>query len=563
MEESGISEAIEDSGEDDDLGQMLAEIAADPIARAGYEDSLHREELLGAMVAARGNLAQKAVAAAMGTTQSAVSDIENGRVDPRLSTLQRYARAVERRIEVTLRGEDVANPSSEGSTETSQSAEQAEVLEAELKEARQQVGEHILDDIVTDLYREEPKSGPQTSAAVAKRTGLPEPSVGHTMLRLKDTGWLNIARQSQSHEPRFSLSAERGLMIGVSLGRDHVDGVLTSLRTTRVLAQRKRPIPNTSPVAVIRAVADLVRELRREAGQGREIIGLGVALAGRVDGPTGTVFFSPDLSSDEQRWIGVSLEADLEEAIREQASDGGITRVVVENDANALGMYEYLQQGEDESVCVVLISESGEGIGAGFVINRAIAHGAGGVSGEIGHIIVTPDGEPCRCGGRGCLEAEASAAAIVKKISQTSGEPVTNLKAASALAKQGHRAATEVFASAGEALGRVLASVSAIVGPKRLVIFGAPELTLEPDLASAREFLAGARRTHGQSFLSVKVNIVPRVLNHDTLSEAAAATAVHYFLSRPQHWVPTIAGPETLVGESLAREKFSVGSLTR
>ena len=347
-------------------------------------------------------------------------------------------------------------------------------------------------------------------------------------------------------ELRFSLSDERGLVIGVSLSRDHVDAVLTSLRTTRVIAKSRRTLPDTSPHIIIQAVVDLVEELRAKAGVGRDIIGLGVALAGRVNGPTGTVFFSPDLQTTDHRWNGIPLEADLEEGIRAKTFGSTVTRVAVENDANALAMYQYLRQIEDQSVCVALMSESGEGIGAGLVINRAIVHGPGGVSGEIGHVVVDPDGEPCRCGGRGCLEAVASAAAIVKKIrnlDETSEPAVEDLKEASALAERGNGAVIEVFSTAGEALGQVLFNLSAIVGPTRLVIFGPPELTQEADLASARAFIGGVRRAHGQAILGVKVDIEPRVLDHDSLSEAAAATAVHHFLSWPQHWVPTIADP--------------------
>ena len=458
---------------------------------------------------------------------------------------------------MTLRREEAADSSGGSAIGESQSAGQAQQLEEELKQVQQQVAEQSLDDILTDLFREEPKSGPQTTAAVAARTGLQEPAVGHTMLRLLETGWLKVASPTRSRELRFSLS-ERGLVIGMSLNRDHVDAVLTSLRTARVIARRKRTLSDTSPRRVVQAVIDLVEELRGEAEAGRDIIGLGVALAGRVDGLTGTVLFAPELQTADYRWDGVPLEADLEEGIRAKTSGSAVTHVVVENDANALGMYEYLRQGEDQSVCVVLMSESGEGIGAGLVINHAIAHGTAGVSGEIGHVVVDPGGERCRCDGRGCLETVASASAIVKKIRKTSVSPIENLKEASALAERGDRVAVTAFATAGEALGQVLSNVSAIAGPGRLVIFGPPELTHEPDLASACAFLDGVRRSHGQMILGVKVHIEPRVLDNHALSEAAAAPTVHYFLLQPQHWVPTIAGPEPVSSAPRPQTRLNV-----
>lgn len=515
----------------DDLDQMLEEVASDPVARAVYEDALHREELLDSLVEARGKRTQQAVADAMGTTQSAISDIEKGRVDPRLSTLQRYARAVGRRLVMALRGEETAPDSGE-----------SPIDEPHFVPAAVQLAESAsLEGVLTDLFRREPKVGPQSSAEVAERTGLPEPTVGYTMHRLQETGWLNPVFTSRSDEPQFSLRDDRGLMIGMSVSRTHVRAVLTNLRTTHIIAERERSLEETSPHSVVRTAVSLVEELQREAGAGRDVVGLGVVLAGRIDGPTGTVYFAPDLQNDQHQWSEIPLEADLQDAVRSVAEN----RVVVDNDANALGMYEYLLEGEEhQSVAIVLMSESGEGIGGGLVVNDAIAHGVGGLSGEIGHIVVDPNGKLCRCSARGCLETVASTASIVERVREASGTSIKGLEEAAILVQRGDQTATEAFATAGEALGRVLLSVTAIVGAPRLVIFGPPELVREPQLGSARAFLNGVRRAHGQTFLGVKVDVSSRVLDHATLPRAAAATAVHYFLSRPLWWMPTIARPE-------------------
>lgn len=464
------------------------------------------------------------VAAAMGTTQSAVSDIENGRVDPRLSTLQRYARAVGGRLEIALRAKDVAAFDFEYEPELA-------------KEAAALAAERSIEGIMTDLHANEPTIGPQSPASVAERTGLPEPTVVYNMLRLTETGWLSEASSSLSREPQYSLNDSRGLVIGMNVNRDHIDAVLTNLRLEHVVPPRGHPLPDTSPQTVVSEVAALVQELRNEVGAGQDIVGLVVILAGRVDGSTGTVYFAPDLQTREHAWREVPLQAGLADAIRVHGLGSAEIRVAVENDANALGMYEYIQQRETQSVAVVLMSESGEGIGGGLVINGAILHGSGGVSGEIGHVVVDPCGKRCRCGIRGCLETVASAAAIVKRI-QAKVAPVIDLKGASELGERGSQAAIAVFMEAGEALGRVLSSLTAIVGQRRLVIFGPPQLTKEPDLASARAFVGGIRRSHGEAILDVKVDIEAKVLEHEALPSAAAATAVHHFLSSPRPVLP-------------------------
>jgi len=517
--------------ERDDLDEMLGEIAADPDARAAYEDALRRDELVASLVKARKRRSQKAIAAAMGTTQSAISDIENGRVDPRLSTLQRYARAAGKRLAVMLR---------EGN-EVPGGIDKPELLSLAVELAE----DKHLEGVLTELVRKGAKTGPQSPADVARTTGLPEPTVGYTMHRLFETGWLELV-QARSRESRFSLTDDRGLMIGMSISREHVEAVLTSLTTTQVIAEVQRPLLDPTPGSVVRAVADLVHELGDQAQAGQEIVGLGVVLAGRVHRPSGTVYFAPDLQTDKEPWKEVALGAELEQATHSEAFGHAGNRVVVENDANALAMYEYLRTGEDLSVVAVLMSESEKGIGGGLIVNGGIVHGINDVGGEIGHVIVDPEGKPCRCGARGCLETVASASAIVETIRNSEDidvAPPESLSDASALVQGGTSAAAIAFARAGEALGRVLSSVAAIVGAPHLAIFGPPQLTHELGFSSAREFLDGVRRTYGHAILGVNQDVVAEILERSTLPKAAAATAVHEFLSEPRQWIPTIARP--------------------
>jgi transcriptional regulator with XRE-family HTH domain len=100
---SGLPAAVDDSRdtlEADDLDNLLAEELQDPWFRSAYDDAGVRETLLSDLLEARhqAGLTQTAVAEMMSTSQSAVSELEGGLAEPRLSTLQRYARAVGCRI---------------------------------------------------------------------------------------------------------------------------------------------------------------------------------------------------------------------------------------------------------------------------------------------------------------------------------------------------------------------------------------------------------------------------------------------------------------------------------
>lgn len=89
----------------DDLDAFLEEQLQDERFKAAYEDTVARSRLLRHLTSRRNvrNISQQTVSRLMRTTQSAVSDLENGATDPRLSTLQRYARAIGCRLEVCVK----------------------------------------------------------------------------------------------------------------------------------------------------------------------------------------------------------------------------------------------------------------------------------------------------------------------------------------------------------------------------------------------------------------------------------------------------------------------------
>lgn len=514
-----------------DLDRMLADVQANPVARKAFEDAQQREDLLLEMVRARGQVTQKEVAALMGTTQSAVSDIENGRVDPRLSTLQRYAQAVHRRLQVSV--------------------ESAFGDETSLFDETAAIGsDYTLAKVLTMLVRQEPLVGPQSSAELAEQIGLPQMPVEAMVSRLRQTGWVTAVQDDDTDAPRFSLRDDRGLMIGVSLNHSHAEGVLTNLRATEVVSQERRPLPSTAPDDVMDTVVELVQELRGRCPDGHDVVGLGVGLAGLVDGPTGTVILAPDLQTADGAWRHVALEAILQDRTE--------LRTAVENDANVLAMHEYLLQGEDQNLITVLISRSGEGIGGGLVINGALVHGVGGVGGEIGHVVVDPAGKPCRCtrDARGCLETVASPASILQFIAEHGGKAPQSLRQAASRVRRGDRVAAEAFLRAGNALGKAVSDVISLAGPRRVVIYGPKELVGD-GTASAELFLSGVRTFTDKVAFDIKVDVVAKVLRGTSESAAAAATAVHYFLARPRIWLPNIAG--TQLANTVARGRSRPG----
>jgi predicted NBD/HSP70 family sugar kinase/DNA-binding XRE family transcriptional regulator len=497
----------------DDLDRMLAEASADAVTQHAFVDAQGREDLLLAMIRARGSTSQAAVASVMSTTQSAVSDIENGRVDPRLSTLQRYARAVHRRLHLELVDD--------------------QALRSDIDAANAHIGsDYTLARVLSSFVRATHQLGPQSPAELAGRIGLPETPVEHTVARLEETGWVTAVPDDEATPSRFRLRDDRALVIGVSLMTGRAEAVLTNLRATQVLFRRDATLSSEQPEDIVATMAELVDELKQHARSRdmRDVIGLGVTLSGQVDGSTGMVMSALDFPT----WRHVSLAAALQ--------DRTGLRAVVENDANSLAMYEYLLQGEEQSLAVVLMARGGAGIGSGLVINGGIVHGIGGVSGEVGHITIDPRGELCRChkNARGCLETIASPAAIVRAVAEQVSAKVSTLRDVEDLVASRNRPAIAVLRKAGSTLGRSLSALVSVVGPRRIVLFGPPEL-VDESAAMGRHFMTAVRHLAKPVSFEIKVDVITRSLQGEVEARAAAATAVHYFLSRPRHWLPTIA----------------------
>lgn len=186
--------------------------------------------------------------------------------------------------------------------------------------------------------------------------------------------------------------------------------------------------------------------------------GVGIGVPGIIDMDTGMLRESPNLPG----WSEFPVHAEIERRL-------GIP-VVLENDANAAALGEqWLGASKNhESMCMLTL---GTGVGGGIVLNGKIWHGMNGMAGELGHFNVEPEGHPCNCGSRGCVEQYASATAVVRMAREAIASKLSENLARAAesaefdarhvheLAKQGDAAAQKIFRCVGRALGIVLADM--------------------------------------------------------------------------------------------------------
>lgn len=191
------------------------------------------------------------------------------------------------------------------------------------------------------------------------------------------------------------------------------------------------------------------------------------------------------------------------------------------NDANMAAFGEF-KHGAGRGVRSLVLLTIGTGIGSGLILDGKLWQGEGGFAGEIGHIPVNPEGAACACGGRGCLETEASAPRLVRDFRALTGRTdVTESKQVYLLAKGGDAAALESFRRLAYWLGIGLGTVINLLDPELILLGGgvvsAGRVLLDPVVEEAR------RRSNPLSFAGCRIE--KAALGNDAGLVGAAAWA--------------------------------------
>ncbi len=214
------------------------------------------------------------------------------------------------------------------------------------------------------------------------------------------------------------------------------------------------------PRQVVNRIAATI-ERTRENCAGHELCGVGIGVPGFIDMDAGLIVGSANLPGFQ----GFPVRDEIQQRLG--------TPIALENDANAAALGE-MWMGAGRNVRDLILLTLGTGIGGGIVMNGKILHGAQGMAGEFGHMTVIPEGNPCGCGNRGCLEKHASASAIAAMASMMHfGHDVT-AEQVYELAVQGNERAKMVFESMGRALGIAIANLIHIFNFPLYLISGGP-----------------------------------------------------------------------------------------
>ena len=241
--------------------------------------------------------------------------------------------------------------------------------------------------------------------------------------------------------------------IGVDIGGTNLRGAL--VRSNGAIVSRfrlKSAIANGAESFLDRLTVEISRLMEDAAGDGLQLQGIGIGIPGLI-GTDGTIHSSVNLRPLE----GMNLSRLLSRRLQ--------LPVVSANDANLIALGE-VWAGAGQGMQSVIVVTIGTGLGSGLILDGKLWTGVGGFAAEFGHLTVEPEGLPCPCGNRGCLEQYVSAAALCRYGDGRTPEELA------LLAQAGDPVACAAFESIGYWLGTALAGLVNILNLEGVIIAG-------------------------------------------------------------------------------------------
>jgi len=289
--------------------------------------------------------------------------------------------------------------------------------------------------------------------------------------------------------------------IGIDIGGTKIAGALVDENGVILRADRQ-PTNPADPGEIEDVVVAMITGL----SQGEDVVAAGVAAAGFIDAAQSTVYYAPNI-----HWRNEPFRAKLEARVD--------LPIIVENDANAAGWAEF-RYGAGRDFTDMVTLTIGTGVGGAIVANGSLFRGGFGAGAELGHLRLIPDGLPCGCGARGCIEQYGSGRALLRIANEVADAGPIGVGLAAARERRGKLTGKEVgrlievgdpgavaaLATLGAALGEACASLGAVLDPQVFVFGGgvaaAGDLLLEPIRAAYLEHLP-ARGYHPEASFAI------------------------------------------------------------
>jgi len=310
--------------------------------------------------------------------------------------------------------------------------------------------------------------------------------------------------------------------IGIDIGGTKIAGAVVSSEG-EIIADARVATPAGDSEAIVDSVVAMIESL----AVGHDIRAAGVAAPGFIDTTQSIVYYTPNIS-----W--------RHEPLRELLLARLDLEITIDNDANAAGWAEF-RFGAGRHATDMTMLTIGTGVGGAIVTQDRLFRGGFGAGAELGHLRMVPDGLPCGCGARGCIEQYGSGRALLRMANALAdvggiGSGLAALRASNggvltgddvaSLIVAGDPGALQALRELGCWLGQACASLSAILDPQLFVIGGGVALAGDLLLDPIREsFLAHlpARGYHPEPKFSIA-----QLVNNAGVVGAADLARLHH-----------------------------------
>ncbi len=189
--------------------------------------------------------------------------------------------------------------------------------------------------------------------------------------------------------------------VGIDLGGTFIKGGIVDEKGNILVENKVLTEVDKGNMQIVENISSLALTLLENSGVNRaDVVGLGLGSPGIVDDKTGEVVLSENLHLEHF-------------PLRDEVSKRTGLPVALANDANAATLGE-VKFGAAKDYNDAIMLTLGTGVGGGIVIGGKLVEGNQGAGAELGHVVIQAGGESCSCGRKGCLEAYASATAIIR-----------------------------------------------------------------------------------------------------------------------------------------------------
>ncbi|MET8950133.1 ROK family protein [Streptomyces sp. NPDC004393] len=374
-----------------------------------------------------------------------------------------------------------------------------------------------------------------TRAVLTAELGVTRATAGAVAAELEALGLIRVdahpgaaagAQGRPSH--RLEVAEDGPVALAAQVHADGFRAALVGLGGRIVATAPGCETVDADPAKVLGSVVEEGARLLRETG--RRCVGAGLAVPSAVAEPEGLALNPLHLA-----W---PAGAPVREIFAEQVRAAGITGpAFAANDINLAALAEHRHGAGRGSRDLLCVATGHRGVGGALVLDGRLHTGSSGLALEVGHLTVNPEGRPCHCGSRGCLDVEADPLAFLTAAGRDAGPEVSQLQQANDLIRDGFpadpavRIAVEVLI---DRLGLGLAGLVNILNPDRIILGGLHRTLFDADPERLRAVVAD-RSLWGRSG---GVPILACTLDHNSLVGAAELA-----------WQPVLDDPPAALAE--------------